>query len=284
MPLFLFIVVNVQDILNILQEIAPLDLAQSWDNVGLLIGSPDDQVSSVLLALDPAGTLIPEAELCNAELIITHHPAIFHPLKSLRSDRPTEKFLHAAVRAGINVIGCHTNFDAAYGGVNDVLARLLHLQETVPLLPDGGERCGRKTGLGRIGRLNEPVSSEEFLEQLDAVLSPPWLLEAGPRPEIVRCVGVCGGACSDVAATALAAGADVFITSEIKHNVARWAEEAGFWLIDGGHFATEYPAMKGLQQLLVEGLEASGVSGMKDVRVQCAQQEPPLRLAAGKIR
>ncbi|WPD23945.1 MAG: Nif3-like dinuclear metal center hexameric protein [Candidatus Electrothrix scaldis] len=279
MPLFLFVVVNVQNILNILQRIAPLDLAQSWDNVGLLIGSPDNRVSSILLALDPTSALIAKAEQCNAELIITHHPAIFHPLKRLRSDSPAEKFLHAAVRAGINVIGCHTNLDAAYGGVNDVLAERLHLQETAPLLPDGGECCGKKTGLGRVGRLSEPISAGAFLKQVDLALSPPWLLEAGPRPETVSCVGVCGGSCSDIAATALAAGADVFITSEIKHDVARWAEEAGFWLIDGGHFATEYPAMKGLQQLLVEGLEASGM----DVLVQCAPQEPPLRLAAGKV-
>ncbi|WLE96709.1 MAG: Nif3-like dinuclear metal center hexameric protein [Candidatus Electrothrix communis] len=278
MPLFLFIVVKVQNILNILQGIAPLDLAQSWDNVGLLVGSPDGRVTSILLALDPATALIAEAEQCNAELIITHHPAIFHPLKSLRSDRPSEKFLHAAVQTGIHVIGCHTNLDAAYGGVNDVLAQLLNLQETVPLLPDGGECSGKKTGLGRIGVLTEPVSSESFLEQLSAVLSPPWLLEAGSRPEQVSRVAVCGGSCSDISATALAAGADVFITSEVKHDVARWAEEAGFWLIDGGHFATEYPAMEGLRQLLVERLEASAMA----VQVQCARQEPPLRLAVGK--
>jgi dinuclear metal center YbgI/SA1388 family protein len=278
-PLFLFIVVKVQNILNILQGIAPLDLAQSWDNVGLLVGSPDGRVSSILLALDPTTALIAEAEHCNAELIITHHPALFHPLKSLRSDRPSEKFLYAAVRTGIHVIGCHTNLDAAYGGVNDVLAQLLNLEETVPLLPDGGECSGKKTGLGRVGVLTEPVSSESFLERLYTVLSPPWLLEAGARPETVKKVAVCGGSCSDISATALEAGADVFITSEVKHDVARWAEEAGFWLIDGGHFATEYPAMEGLRQLLVERLKTSGMV----VQVQCVQQEPPLRLVAGKI-
>ncbi|WP_339134679.1 MAG: Nif3-like dinuclear metal center hexameric protein [Candidatus Electrothrix sp. GW3-4] len=272
--------VKVQNILDILQGIAPLDLAQSWDNVGLLVGNPDSRVTSILLALDPTTSLLAEAERCQAELIITHHPAIFHPLKSLRSDRPTEKFSHAAVQAGIHVIGCHTNLDATSGGVNDVLAQLLHLQETTPLLPDGREYCGKKTGLGRIGMLAEPISSEHFLEQLDAVLSPPWLLEAGSRPAKVAQVAVCGGSCSDVAATALAAGADVFLTSEIKHDVARWAEEAGLWLLDGGHFATEYPAMEGLRQLLVARMETAGL----EVQVQCAQQEPPLRLAAGKSR
>jgi putative NIF3 family GTP cyclohydrolase 1 type 2 len=96
----------------------------------------------------------------------------------------------------------------------------------------------------------------------------------------VHTVAVCGGSCSDVSATALEAGADVFITSEVKHDIARWAEEAGLWLIDGGHFATEYPAMKGLRNLLVTKLETAGMT----VEVQCVGQQPPLRLAAGKCR
>ena len=278
MPLFLFIVVKVQNILDILQEIAPLDLAQSWDNVGLLVGNPAGQVSSILLALDPTTALLAEAEQCHAELIITHHPALFHPLKSLRSDCPTEKFLFAAVQAGIHIIGCHTNLDAACGGVNDVLAQLLNLQSTVPLLPDReGKETGVKTGLGRIGMLAEPVVPEFFLQQLERAISPPWLLEAGPRPDTVAQVAVCGGSCSDVSAQALEAGADVFLTSEVKHDIARWAEEAGLWLLDGGHFATEYPAMEGLRQLLVSSLEMSAM----DVQVQCIHQEPPLRLVAG---
>lgn len=281
MPLFLFIVVKVQSILDILQEIAPLDLAQSWDNVGLLVGNPAGQVSSILLALDPTTALLAQAEQCNAELIITHHPALFRPLKSLRSDCPTEKFLFAAVQAGIHVIGCHTNLDAACGGVNDVLAQLLDLQKTVPLLPDrradSTEDCGQKTGLGRIGILAEPVLPEIFLQQLERAISPPWLLEAGPRPNTVGKVAVCGGSCSDVSVKALEAGADVFLTSEVKHDIARWAEEAGLWLLDGGHFATEYPAMEGLRQLFVARFEMSAM----DVQVQCVQQEPPLRLVKG---
>lgn len=274
-PLFLCIVVKVQDILDIIQDVAPSGLAQAWDNLGLLVGSPDNPVTSILLALDPTVSLIAEAEKYGAELIITHHPAIFHPLKSLRTDHPVGNFICSAVQAGISVIGCHTNFDAVCGGVSDVLARLLGVVNAVPLIADPSNRCGKKCGVGRIGTLPEAVSTDSFIADIYKAISPPWLLEAGPRPDTVFKVAVCGGSCSDLSETALSAGADVFITSEIKHDVARWAEEAGLWLIDGGHFATENPAIRqGLQKLLTDKCRELDMN----VRVHIGRQEAPLRL------
>ncbi|MCI5222104.1 MAG: Nif3-like dinuclear metal center hexameric protein [Candidatus Electrothrix sp. AR4] len=276
MPLFLCIVVKVQDLLNILQDIAPNSLAQAWDNVGLLVGSPHDRVTSVLLALDPTVPLVAAAQDCAAELIITHHPAIFHPLKSLRADQPVGHFIFSAVQAGINVIGCHTNLDSTCGGVNDVLAQLLGVIDTVPLLPDTSESCDRRCGLGRVGVLRESVLPEAFVVDVYKALSAPWLLEAGLRPESVSKVAVCGGSCSDLSATALSAGADVFITSEVKHDVARWAEAVGLWLLDAGHYSTENLAMEGLRQLLADRLHAAGMN----VRLHLGHQEAPLRLVA----
>lgn len=266
-------VATVQNLLDILEEIAPAALARSWDNVGLLLGSPQSRVASALLALDPAAALLAEAAACSAELIITHHPAIFHPLKSLRTDQPGGRFLAAALRAGISVIGCHTNFDAAPGGVSEVLAQALGLLERAPLAAD--ERAP-SCGLGRIGLLPKPISADAFLARLKTAVPLPWLLEAGPRPHAVVKAALCGGSGSDLAETALAAGADVFVTAEIKHNVARWAEEAGLWLLDGGHFATEYPAMRRLGQLLAEKTRLAGLN----VQIRLARQETPLKPAA----
>lgn len=262
---------NVQQFLDILEESAPSALAADWDNVGLLVGSPQSKVSAALLALDPTLTLIAEAQSLAADLLITHHPAVFQPLKRLRTDQPGGAFLAAALRAGISVIGCHTNFDAASGGVSDTLADALGLVATAPLAADKSDPC---CGIGRIGSLPEPLAAEDFLARLRAVLPLPWLLEAGPRPEAVLRAAVCGGSCADLAETALAAGADVFITAEIKHHVARWAEEAGLWLLDGGHFATENPAMRRLQQHLAERTRQAGM----DVRVHLAVQKSPLQL------
>lgn len=265
-------VATVQNLLDILEEISPAALASGWDNIGLLLGSPQSRVSSVILALDSAAALTAEAASCGAELIITHHPAIFHPLKSLRTDQPGGSFLAAALRAGISVIGCHTNFDAACGGVNDVLAEALGLLHVVPLAADE-KRSG--CGMGRIGILPEPLSAEDFLDLLHARLEFPWLLEAGARPASIAKVALCGGSGSDLAELASAAGADVFLTAEIKHNVARWAEDAGLWLLDGGHFATENPAMRRLADLLAAKTRQAGL----DVRLHLAEQKPPLTLA-----
>ncbi len=263
---------TVQDIVDILQDIAATELAQPWDNVGLLIGSPTNRLSSVLLALDPAGDLVAQAQALGAELIITHHPAIFHPLKALRTDTPTGSFINAALQAGISVIGCHTNLDAAVGGVNDVLAEALQLTDTVPLLP--AENRDNGSGLGRVGNLIQPLSSEDFIRRLRETLDPPWLLEAGKRPGMIRRVAVAGGSCSDFSETALRAGADVFVTSEVKHDIARWVEEAGLWLIDAGHFATENPAMPALQLLLANRLQQQEM----EIPIHVGEQEAPLTL------
>jgi dinuclear metal center YbgI/SA1388 family protein len=265
-------VVKVQDLLDNIENIAGPNLAERSDNVGLLIGSPELRVSRVLLALDPTCAVLEQAEHLGAELIITHHPVIFHPLKTLRTDQPQGDFIQRALRAGISVIGCHTNFDAVRGGVSDVLAHLLGLEQVKPLVEN--QEC-QGCGLGRVGTLPAPMDPAAFIRLLHTSLEPPWLLEGGPRPEQVTRVAVCGGSCSDFARTALHAGADVFLTAEVKHDVARWAEEAGLWLLDGGHFATENPAVQALEKLLVNKIRHAGL----EVIVRCADQGPPLRLA-----
>ena len=271
-------VTTVQDLLNILKDIAADDLAQPWDNVGLLIGSPQNRLTSILLALDPIADLIVQAQDLGADLIITHHPAIFHPLKSLRTDQPVGNFIASALQAGINVIGCHTNLDSTNGGVSDVLARAVGLIDTAPLVAEKNSSCEKGCGLGRIGNLPQPVVAEAFVNRIYETLSPPWLLEAGRRPEQVSRVAVCGGSCSDFSETALMAGADVFITAEIKHDIARWAEDAGLWIIDGGHFATENPAIPALGALLTEKMQRLNMKAS----INIAQQEPPLKLVTNR--
>jgi len=273
--LFFFVGMNllVQDIVDILERFAPTALAESWDNVGLLAGDPGAVVNGVLVSLDPLTPLVEEARKLGANLIVTHHPTIFRPISALRTDQPTGAFLARAIRHSINVIGWHTNLDAAEQGVNEVLARQLGLTDTSPLIPEpSGQFPG--CGLGRIGTCAPPWSPEECIDRLHAACSPPWLLEAGPRPDKVTTVALCGGSGSEFAEQALAAGADLYISAEIKHSVARWAEEAGLWIIDCGHFASEQVIVEPLRTMLEEALRAQ----QSDMRVHVASQRPPLTL------
>ncbi len=232
---------TVQDIITIIEDFAPADLAESWDNSGLMIGHPARSVRGILLGLDPTLDLLEEACSIGANLVITHHPIIFHPLDSIRFNQPDGRFIETAISEQISIIGCHTNLDSTTNGISDVLADELGLRDIIPLVP--GKDDKGNCGLGRIGNYETGLSPDEFIVRLREACAPPWLLQAGPRPEKVDRVAVCGGSCSDLAPKALAAGVQVFVTAEIRHNIARWAEDAGLWLIDGGHFSTELPGL-----------------------------------------
>lgn len=265
---------TVQDFLTILQHITPEILAEEWDNVGLLVGDPHQQVHRILLALDPTCSLIDQALAGQYDLVITHHPIIFRPLKALRTDTPVGRFIATATSGRISVIACHTNLDSIQGGVSDHLAQIMGLADTRPLVR-ARSGCDLACGLGRIGTYPTPVSADAFLARLRQLYAPPWILEAGPRPQRVATVAVCGGSCSDFAETALHQGADVFVTAEVKHSVACWARDAGLWLLDAGHFATEQPAVLQFRETLRQQAAGHGW----DLLIDAAVQEPPLRLA-----
>ena len=269
---------TVQILLDILHDITPEHLAEDWDNVGLLVGDPRQPVHRILLALDPTCSLAEKAAQGGYDLILTHHPIIFRPLKALRTDTPSGRFLALATQHQISVIASHTNFDSVPHGVSGHLARILGLQQLRPLVPSRRD-CPEACGLGQVGTYSQPLSPEAFLARIEQALQPPWLLEAGPRPEQVVTVAVCGGSCSDFAELAKQMGADVFLTAEVKHSVARWTEESGLWLLDGGHFATEYLAMEPLRDRLWREAEQRGW----EVAIEVAPQESPLRLAGSRI-
>ncbi len=241
---------HISELLTGINQFAPFALAEEWDNVGLLLGSPDREVNSVLLGLDPSLPLLKEAISRGADTLITHHPLIFRPLSSVTLTTPVGVFLECALANSINVIACHTNFDSAAEGVSDALAACLQLENVKPLhrtVYSGMEN----TGHGRIGTFSSPLSSAEFLQRVCEVLGVQGVMTAGTLPEKIETVALCGGSGSDLAEEALNQQADVYLTAEIKHSTARWAEDSGFCVIDGTHYGTEQPAVA----LLAEKLE-----------------------------
>lgn len=256
---------TVKDLLEILEGIAPAGLAEVWDNVGLMVGNPDQQVTGLLVALDPTEEVLAEARELGANAIITHHPLIFHPLKAIYTDQPLGRFLQNALAGEIAVVGCHTNLDQAANGVNDVLAASLGVVESSPLAAAGAPghpamNEDRPTvGFGRLGRLVEPLSGEAFIAKLGGALDLPVLRVAGSLPKEINTIAVCGGSGSELAEQAFAQGAQVYVTGEVKHSTARWAEAVGFCVIDAGHFATENPVVESLANRLNNILSARGV-------------------------
>ncbi|WP_159441320.1 Nif3-like dinuclear metal center hexameric protein [Desulfopila aestuarii] len=241
--------VRIRDIIAGIDRESPFDLAENWDNVGLLVGSPEHEVRKILLGLDPTTTLVDEAIARGADTIITHHPVIFKPLPRIDTSTPEGSLLQKALTHQIAIIACHTNLDSSKNGVSDILASELGLTEIAPLIPTTpGNEAG--TGIGRVGCYAEPIAIREFVDRALNVLGLPVLQVAGPLPEMVGKVAVCGGSGSDLAETAYASGADIYLTAEVKHNIARWAEERDFCIIDGSHYGTEQPAIRLLAEKL----------------------------------
>ena len=228
--------IKLKDILAYVGQFAPWELAEPWDNVGLMVGNPDMEATGMLIALDPALQVIEEAILKKVNIILTHHPLIFHPLKSINTATPTGQLLKKALIHDIAVVSCHTNLDIISNGVSDALARVLYLHNTRPLTLTGNRP---DLGFGKVGNLPKPMQGGAFIHFVAQRLKLEAMMIAGPLPATVSTIAVCGGSGSDLAEAALQAGADVYITAELKHSVARWAEDNGLCIIDAGHFATE---------------------------------------------
>jgi len=177
-----------------------------------------------------------------ADLLVTHHPLLLTPVHGVPADDPKGRLVHRLIRAGAALFVAHTNADRAPGsGVNAALAAVLGLRDAVPLEPTAEDPSA---GLGRVGELAEPQTLREFAARVAEVLPATvgGVRVAGDPDRTIRRVAVCGGSGGSLLATAAAAGADVLLTSDLKHHPASDAGEApGPALCDAAHFATEWP-------------------------------------------
>lgn len=241
---------TVAQVLELVNGIAPFDLAEPWDNVGLLAGRPDMRVDAVLCALDMSHEVLEEAVRMGAQLVVTHHPILFRGRKNLCESDAEGRLLCALVRSGIAMIAAHTNYDNAAPGVNDALAAALGLDNVEAL--ESGVRVGtiKQTDFGMI---SECVASK---------LRGP-VRRYGPLSRPVSRVAVLGGAGEDYAPIALQAGADVFVTGEMAYHKALDAADNGLCVLEAGHAATEYPAISALRR----GLQIAADAVQYDIRV-----------------
>lgn len=230
---------TVADILTVLETLAPRSMKMDWDNVGLLCGSAATPVTKVLVALDPFEGVCREAAAMGAQLIVTHHPLIFTPPRSVTDETGVGRSIRLLCRENISAINAHTNLDCAPGGVNDVLAARLGLDAVSVIDPQGLDVQGRPWGLLRMGTVpRQPLT--DFLAHVKTALGCPGLRFVDGGRQVCR-VAVGGGSCADEMQAALSAGCDTFVTADVKYNQFWDARDLGLNLIDAGHFYTENP-------------------------------------------
>lgn len=240
---------TVYDIVRFMESIAPQSKKESWDNVGLLCGRKDRQVTTILVALDPFEDVAEEAVKLGADLIVTHHPLIFHPLYSLTDETAIGRTAATLLRHDIAAFSAHTNLDIAPQGVGSCLARALGLEDISVIEPIEKTADG-VWGLLRMGTV-APQSLNDFLAHVKRALQAPAVRYA-PASEKVHRVAVGGGACADEWKSAFAAGCDTFVTADARYNDFWDARDAGLTLIDAGHFYTENPVCTYFQRILQE--------------------------------
>lgn len=232
---------KLKNIINYMENWAPGSLIDSWDNTGFQIGNPQKDINNILIALDLDEDTLKKAIEGKFDLIITHHPIIFKPLKTILSVNPNENLIIELIKNDIAVYNAHSNLDLAIGGVNDALADKLNIKNTISLREMSKEVKYGKTlvyGYGRIGYI-EPIHLSSFIEDIKEALHIEDLILYGEIERDVKSVAVCGGSGSDFIKDASLAGADVYITGDIKYHEAQYAHERGLSLIDVGHFHSE---------------------------------------------
>lgn len=254
---------TVGDIIGMIHRMAPLELAEPWDNCGLQVGQTSWPVRRVWIALDPLPAVVEAACRDGAQLLVCHHPLLFKPLKCLDFATPVGAIVRMAAQNSLAIFAAHTNLDKAAEGLNTALARLLGLSDQRPLIPPVGD-CAKEAqnahGLGRIGTLNPPRSLHDLALAVKGKLDLPLVKVAGRGDLQVRQVGVCSGSGGSLVSEFLASEAQVLISGDLRYHDARSVEAADRGLIDIGHFASERIAIDLLKARLDEEFAQGGVT------------------------
>jgi len=265
------------------EAVAPPGLAASWDSNGLICGDPADPVRSILLAVDPVTAVVDEAINAGVDMVITHHPLYLRGTDHVAATDPKGRCIHRLIRAGIALLNAHTSLDAAHGGVADALADRVGLISAVPLEPDP---VSPDQGIGRIGTLPQPVTLRRLAADVAAALpdSAPGLLVGGDLDAVVGRIAVSGGAGDSLLQRAREAGADVFLTADLRHHPAsEHLEEGRPSLLCGTHWATEWVGLEPMARRLQESAHCHGAS--LAVQVSHIVTDPwALRLPTGPDR
>ena len=258
------------------EELWPESLAESWDEVGLVAGHPSADVTRVMFAVDPTIEVIDEAIGWGAELLITHHPLLLKGVTSVAANTPKGRAVHRLIESGTALLTVHTNGDSAVGGVSDVLADALGLENVSPLTPaaDGLP----EEGIGRVGDLRESMTLGDFAARVFGILPAVagGVRVSGDKDGLVQRVAVCGGAGDSLFDQVRASNADLYVTADLRHHPASEAREAAVngrpYLIDVSHFASEWLWLPAAAEALGNVLADQGLD--VEIRVSTTNSDP----------
>ena len=239
--------IKVKDVLGALSVLAPIEIKEEWDNVGLMVGDGEAEVSGIITALDCTMMVIDEAIEKGANLIVTHHPLIFEKLSNITACDINGSKIIKLIKNGISVISMHTNLDKARGGINDLLCEIIGLKNVRNL--DESEYS-----LGRTGEVEDTVTLKDFVFNIKKKLNSDCIKYIGDDNRIIKTVSLVSGSGCEFYESAINCGADVFLTSEVKHHIACEIIDKGFAIIDAGHFETENIITEKIKSFLEEKL------------------------------
>ena len=223
---------KVKDIIKVIEDFSPLSIQEGWDNSGLCVGSPDDEVNSILIALDCTPALVEEAIACGADMIVTHHPLIFSGLKKISADDMVGAAVIKAIKAGISIYAAHTSADKVLEGVSGAMAARLGLMNVAVLDQDG-----EGTGLGAVGDFPEPISAEQAVALVKERFSLKSMKSSKPTGSMISRVAMCGGSGGSLISAARKAGAQLYISGDISYHNFFTPED--FMVMDIGHYESE---------------------------------------------
>jgi len=264
------------EILLAVEELWPESLAEEWDEVGLVAGHPSAEVSRIMFAVDPTLDVIEEAIEWGADLLITHHPLLLKGVTSVAATTAKGKAVHRLIESGTGLLTVHTNGDSAVGGVSDVLADALGLQDVVPLTP--APNGLPEEGIGRVGDLEDVMTLGDFAARVFGILPSVagGVRVSGDKDGLVRRVAVCGGAGDSLFNEVRASNADLFVTADLRHHPASEARENAVndrpYLIDVSHFASEWLWLPAAAEALGNVLSDQGHD--VEIRVSTTNSDP----------
>ena len=256
--------VTLQKLTTFFEKLAPKELAEDYDNVGLLVEGVTDEIESIVIALDADEKTVLEAAEKGAQLVVTHHPVMFRSVNRLTEGEGGQRTLRRLLQKGIGLYAMHTNYDSAQGGLCDVFL------DAFGEFSERSSFAGTEAGIGRIGILKTPCTLADLLKKGKQAFCPNGFLRyVGNENAMIDTVAVCNGGGADMIYEAYALGAQVYISGDCKHHHARFAYENNMNLIEINH----YDAEVGFCRQIAEQLQQAFGNKLK-VEVSCHEESP----------